>query len=158
MFSNALSKTERVFCSSGDRYHITYTGQYNEDGTVTLVETGKDDLYSFIQSFADSCDLNNILRRYASGEVDVLNKVQGTFGDFTEMPSSYAEMLNIMSNSKNVWDSLPVEIRANFGHDFNQYLAQAGTPDWYKRLGVLKDSPSAQPVQVDSVKEGDLVE
>ena len=68
-----------------------YAGSYNERGQVELKEDGTEDLYAFIQSFAESTDIHSILRRFENGEVNVLEKVQGFYGDVTEMPKTFSE-------------------------------------------------------------------
>lgn len=144
----------RVYTNPGNPIKQLYTGSYNDRGQVELKEDGVEDLYSFIQSFAESTDIHVILKRYQNGEVDVLEKVQGFYGDITEMPQTYAEALQRIADSEKVFMSLPVDVRAKFGHSFSEFLAASQDADFLERLGVSKEqseSLPADPVPVELV-------
>ncbi len=155
-FKTQYDKRERVYVHPGNPIKQLYTGSYNERGQVELKEDGTEDLYAFIQSFAESTDIHAIMRRYQNGEVDVLEKVQGFYGDITEMPSTYAEALQRIADSEKVFMSLPVDVRAKFGHSFSEFLAASQDSDFLVRLGVNSpeqpESVSAEP-EVKEVKE-----
>lgn len=145
MFKTQYDARDRIESNPGDPVKQLYSGAYNERGQVELQEDGTEDLYAFIQSFAESTDIHSILQRYQNGEVDVLEKVQGFYGDITEMPRTYAEALQRISDSEKVFMSLPVDVRAKFGHSFSQFLAASQEDDFLDRLGV---KPSDQPATV----------
>lgn len=102
----------------------------NKDGTISLEKSGEENLQEYIDSFRDECDINVILAKYASGDVSVLNMRNGSYGDFTKMPKTYAEMLQLQINSNNYFKSLPKEIREKFNNDANQFFAQSGSQEW----------------------------
>lgn len=124
---------------SGDRYHTTFTGKYNSSGVLELVETGKEDIYDMIQSHADSVDIHVLLKRYANGEMDVFEKREGQYFDATEMPTTFAEMLNIVNNAKATFDSLPQELRNKFDQSFEVFLAKMDSPEFGDLMGFKKD-------------------
>lgn len=139
---------DRVQSHPGNPIKQLYIGSYNERGQVELKEDGTEDIYAFIQSFAESTDIHSILRRYQNGEVDVLEKVQGFYGDITEMPHTYAEALQRIADSEKVFMSLPVEVRAKFGHSFPEFLASSQDADFLDRLGVKPDvQPEPAPAE-----------
>lgn len=45
IYPNPLVKTERFFSVLGDREKIKYQGRLDEDGTLRLIEVGKENLY-----------------------------------------------------------------------------------------------------------------
>lgn len=151
-FKTQYDERDRVYAHPGNPIKQLYSGSYNERGQVELKEDGTDDIYAYIQSFAESTDIHAIMRRYHNGEVDVLEKVQGFYGDFTEMPTTYAEALQRIADSEKVFMSLPVDVRAKFGHSFSEFLAASQDADFLDRLGF---STPAQPesVPAESVKE-----
>ena len=149
-FKTQYDVRERIESHPGNPIKQLYSGSYNERGQVELKEDGTEDLYAFIQSFAESTDIHAILKRYQNGEVDVLEKVQGFYGDITEMPHTYAEALQRIADSEKVFMSLPVDIRAKFGHSFSEFLAASQDADFLDRLGV---KPTEQPVPVPSVPD-----
>ncbi len=145
VFKTQYDARDRIKTQPGNPIKKLYSGSYNERGQVELKEDGTEDLYAFIQSFAESTDIHAILRRYQNGEVDVLEKVQGFYGDVTEMPHTYAEALQRIADSEKVFMSLPVDVRAKFGHSFSEFLAASQDADFLDRLGV---KPDVQPEPV----------
>uniref|UniRef100_A0AAU8B6B7 Internal scaffolding protein n=1 Tax=Dulem virus 148 TaxID=3145625 RepID=A0AAU8B6B7_9VIRU len=158
-FNTQYGSHERVVSNPGNPIKQLYSGAYNEKGQVELREDGTEDLYAFIQSFAESTDIHSIMRRFSNGEVDVLEKVQGFYGDITDMPDTYAEALQRIADSEKVFMSLPVEVRAKFGHNFSEFLAASQDADFLDRLGVkpveqsVPGSTDPQPVTEGEVKE-----
>ncbi len=153
-FKTQYDARDRIQSHPGNPIKQLYSGSYNERGQVELKEDGTEDLYAFIQSHAESTDIHAILRRYQNGEVDVLEKVQGFYGDITEMPRTYAEALQRIADSEKVFMSLPVEVRAKFGHSFSEFLAASQDADFLERMGVQpKEQPAPEVVAPDVVKE-----
>lgn len=153
-FLTQYDARQRIESNAGNPIKQLYSGAYNERGQVELKEDGTEDLYAFIQSFAESTDIHSILQRYQNGEVDVLEKVQGFYGDITEMPHTYAEALQRIADSEKVFMSLPVDVRAKFGHSFSQFLAASQDPDFLERLGVKpNEQPATEPPVPDVVNE-----
>ncbi len=147
MFKTQYDARDRIQSNPGNPLKQLYAGSYNERGQVELREDGTENLYDFIQSFAESTDIHAIMRRFENGEVDVLEKVQGFYGDVTEMPKTYAEALQRIADSEKVFMSLPVDVRAKFGHSFSEFLAASNDSDFLERLGVQVDNPvSPEPV------------
>ena len=93
-FRTQFESHDRVLANPGTSEHILYAPQIDENGHLELVETGREDLYDYIQSHKDSCDIHQIMRRFEAGDTEALMKRQGNYGDFTAMPKTYAEMLN----------------------------------------------------------------
>lgn len=119
----------------GSRDKILYRPELNEKGHLELVEDGKEDLYAYIQSHKDSVDIHVMLQKYQAGDVSVLQRAQGTYADLTEMPKTYAEMLNSVIAGENYFNALPLETRAKFGHSFSSWMATMETPEWYEKMG-----------------------
>lgn len=143
MFKTQYDARDRIQSNAGSPIKQLYAGSYNERGQVVLREDGTENLYDYIQSFADSTDIHAIMRRFENGEVDVLEKVQGFYGDITEMPKTYAEALQRIADSEKVFMSLPVDVRAKFGHSFSEFLAASNDVDFLERLGVQVNNPLA---------------
>lgn len=127
----------------GDREVIDYAPEYDENGDWHLIETGKHSLYDEIQSHKDSVDINKILRRFEAGEVDVLQKVQGVYGDFSDVPSNFAELLNTVDRGREMFDSLPIEIKEKFGQNFVAFMQSFGSPDWLDKMGMVSSEENA---------------
>lgn len=137
MFATQFKPHERVRQAVGSGDRILYTSQLREDGEIELIPSGKEDLYASIQSHKDSCDIHVLLARYRNGDVDALSRVQGAYGDFTEMPGTYAELLNALIAGENYFNSLPVEVKEKFGHSFEKFMVSMDDmPGFLQKLGV----------------------
>lgn len=158
-FNTQYDARDRIQSNPGNPIKQLFSGFYNERGQVELKADGTENIYDFIQSFAESTDIHAILKRFENGEVDVLEKVQGFYGDITEMPHTYAEALQRISDSEKVFMSLPVEVRAKFGHSFSEFLAASQDADFLDRLGVQMDASAASEPDIEkSVVEKEVVE
>lgn len=151
-------KNDKFSCP-GDPIHIIYSPVVEDDGSVRLVESGKENTDDIIQSYAESCDLNVIIQRYLNGDLDALNQKVGTYGDFTQMPKTYAEALQMKIDSERLFDSLPVDYKRKFDNDPNKFFVQAGTKEWLEILDPLMNpkqeivNPVVEKTEREDVKE-----
>lgn len=122
-----------------------YTPIFDDRGVMHLKEAGKHDLYGEIQSHKDSVDIHVLLARYRNGDTEALQRVQGAYGDFTQMPTTFAEALNTMIAAQQYFQGLPVEVRSRFGHDFNRFIASMDSPTWAADVGLDLPEPPAPP-------------
>lgn len=141
-FKTQYSTHDRVFQDAGSRERVVYSSHVDDSGVVVLAPSGKENLYEYIQSFKDSTSIPLILARYAAGDASVLSRKQGSFGDFTNLPKTYAEMLNMMVQGRKFFDDLPVEVRAKFDHSFERFMASMDNmPDLLDKLGYETSFP-----------------
>lgn len=136
MFRTQHERHERYISNTGSRLKPIFSPVFDKHGVMELEEVGTENLYDSIQSHKDSVDIHMIMKRFENGDVSVLSRVQGSYGDFTEFPSTYAEALNAMISAENYFNSLPVDVRSNFGHSFQQFLASMDKPDFLKKMGI----------------------
>ena len=118
----------------GNPIHIIYAPVVDEKGNIELVEKGIENTDDIINSYQDSCDINLIIARVEAGDLSALNANKGTYGDFTNLPKTYAEVLQLQINSKRVYDDLPIDVKQKFNNDFNNFLATTGTDEWYEKM------------------------
>lgn len=157
MFDTQYSPRERIHPCAGSRVKQLYAGRYDANGRVVLEEKGTEDLYAYIQSFADSVDINVILARFANGDTEALSRAQGFYADVTDFPPNMADALNRINQAEEMFKSLPLEVRQKFDCSFEQFLSQSGTEDWFSKMGMTAaNSVEAEtPAQVvpEVVKE-----
>lgn len=151
-FKTQFHERKRFFTNPGNPIIVKYGASYDEAGRVQLVEEGTENLYDFIQSFADSCDIHVLLKRYSNGEVDVLSKVQGMYGDFTEFPTTYAELLNTVNRGEAMFNEFPVDVRAKFNHNFAEFMASLSDGSFFERVGI-KQQAESEPAPAEEVTE-----
>lgn len=154
-FKTQYDARDRIFSDPGSPEHITYAGHYDEKGRVVLEEAGRENIYDFIQSHAESCDIHVLMKRYQNGDIDALSQKQGFYGDFLDFPKTYAEALNHMNEMERQFMALPVETREKFGNSFTEFLAASAEPDFLDRLGIKKESvtESVPAIPQDEIKE-----
>ena len=137
-YFDALERKSKFFTNTGDGYIDEYQLRINkETGEEELIQIGKRNMYEEIQSFKDSADITNILNRYINGESDLLHKVNGVYGDFTNMPTSYADYFAKVKEAKAIFDTLPDEIKDKFDNDAEKFFLEFGTDSFVDKV---KDS------------------
>lgn len=147
-FDTQYDKRAPVFQEPGSPVRIVYSPRYSEDGVLDLVETGRENLYEYIQSHKESTDIHVLLDRFANGEEDVLQRIQGFYGDVTSMPKTYAEVLNAVIAGEETFARLPIEVKNRFNNSFSEWLTAMDKPDFAQRMGVSPvDQVTPQQVQ-----------
>ncbi|QCS36262.1 minor capsid protein [Capybara microvirus Cap1_SP_192] len=133
------TKYNRAVCepsNSGSRFRPVYSGEFDDFGVFNLKKTSEVDLFEEIQAYADSVDLDLILAQFAAGNEEVFNRVQGFYADVSDMPNSYAEMLNTIQSSKEFFVSLPAEVKEKFNNDFGEFMVASESPDFLSNFLV----------------------
>lgn len=124
--SDHKKKIDDFYSCAGEPVGITY--EYNFiDGIKTLVPSGEVDRQSIIDSYAVSQDINVMINKFLQGDSSVLNPSSGQYGDFTNCPSTYAELFDHVQKCKNVFDSMPAEIKEKFDNSYEVFWSQFGS-------------------------------
>lgn len=134
MFNTQYRTPSRFSAAPGSPEKTIFKSRYAKDGSIEIVEAGIDNLYEYIQSHAQSVDINVILQRYANGDVSALSRSQGMYGDFTGMPDSFVGVLNMINDTRDYFDGLPLDVKAKFGHSFDRFVASLDNPSVYADL------------------------
>lgn len=130
-------KRDRFYSNPGSAVRPVYAPSVAYNGSMELEIVGAENTDEIIQSYAESTDIRVILSRVASGEVELLNQSKGSFGDFTKMPTSLAEVLQLQMDSNKLFNSLPVDVRRKFNDDPNQFFASAGSQQWFEDIAPI---------------------
>lgn len=142
---------ERVRSNAGSRMQPQYKMTVNkETGAHELKQKGEINLYAQIQSFKNSTDVNYILERFARGDESALSKVQGVYGDFTEMPKTLAELSQRVLDAQTLFDNLPLDVREQFGFNPSVFFASIGS-EKFNTIFADKNS-TLKPVVPDPVQ------
>lgn len=89
---------------------------------IELTQDGEVDIFDSIQELSDYVDIDNIVKRYNNGEVDVLEKVQGFYGDLTSMPVDMRGIYDLNAKGKSLFDALPDAVRDQIG-DYKSFMS-----------------------------------
>lgn len=138
---------------TGSGVSAVYAGRYDDDGYLVVDEVGTEDIYSQIQSWADSVDINAIVSRYASGDSSALDNVQGFYADVSDLPTSYSEFLNKVLETRDFFDSLPVEYKMKFDNSYENFLVSTQRPDFLDLLSVPASESFSDSINPDPKNE-----
>lgn len=127
MFRSKYEKHERVNANPGSPIRIEYQLRII-DNSEEIVETGKSNLYDYIQSHADSVDITKILERCALiQDYSYLNRMPSAFMDVTDMPNNLAEAYAQVQDAKNFFERMPVDIKEKYSNNFVEFIADIGS-------------------------------
>lgn len=137
----------------GDTFHILREGRLNPDGTISLRESGRENIKDKINSYKSQTDMALIIAKLQAGDSSVLNTKPPMYADFTQFPKTYAEAYELVTRSEKAFESLPVDVKQSFDNDRGKWFATIGSPEWLEKMGFVSDQPtSVQPTTV----EGDV--
>ena len=120
-----------------------YSPSVDNEGHIVLEEIGIKNIPEYIDSFRESCDINNLVARFNAGDVSALSRVQGAYFDATQLPHTYAEMLNTVINAEKTFNSLPLDVREKFDNSYVKWLSMMDDAEQFAlMMGVSKDAPA----------------
>lgn len=99
------------------------------------------------QEFKEQCDVNKIVENFTkTGRLDQLNAAHGRYMDLVNLPGSYHEALNFVINARETFETLPSDIRNQFGNDIQAFM-EACEKDPNAVFGVLNaaEEGSSEP-------------
>lgn len=151
------TKYQRVVTVSepGSPIRTVREAVYDKRKNITVVEKGKENFYAYINSFADSCDINVLLARYRNGEKDALLQRAGAYIDISSMPANINEFIDLSRSAENLFNTLPVETKEKFNNNVMEFISTVGDPEWIEKM---KDSPAdiAKNIVVDSKRRSNI--
>lgn len=107
------------------------------------------------QSFADECDVNNIMARFQkTGLLDFVNRHEGQYGDVTAL--DFTRAMDQVAGARTMFSELPAKLRDRFQNDPAQFLMFVQNSDnraEARELGLLKPEPSNLPPVVPAPPE-----
>lgn len=140
MFRNKYEKHDRVNADPGSPIKIEYQLRI-VDNSEEIVETGKSNLYEYIQSHADSVDITKILERCALiQDYSILNRIPASFMDVTDMPGNLAEAYAHVQDAKNFFDRMPIDIKEKYQNNFVEFMSDIGSDRFNKNVSDFLDT------------------
>lgn len=118
------------------------------DGKKKLVVTGQEDLKAFIEASKAETLIDNIIKRYTEGDLSILSRVQGFYGDVTGMPRDLADAQRTLITLQSNFEKLPLDVRKKFDNSFDKYVEEISSikdVSAFKKIFSL-DEPSGTNV------------
>lgn len=149
-------KPPRVPSHPGSKYETKYVERLDQNGNRVLKVDPTEpevNVYEKIQSYADTQEIHQLIARYKMGDLSAV-KERGVYMDSTQMPSNFHEAYNLVQEQKKRFMELPLEVRNQFGNDFELWASQAGNAEWLKKMGFKQDKQEENVPR--ETKEGDV--
>ena len=144
-----------VKTTPGSGMKDTYKMHVDADGKRELKKSGEYNLYADIQSYKDSVSIDYILTRFVNGDETALSRVQGIYGDFTQMPTTMAELQQRVIDAEHLFNNLPLDIREQYNFSASEFFAQLDS-DKTKAIFAPPDEAKeaiAEEVVTDELKK-----
>lgn len=123
-FFSLTFRRPRQAIPNGTRVRVEHALRYDEFGNKYLAEVGTFDQYTYIQSFAASCDINEIVRRATPEQMEAFGK--GVYGDVSTLPKTLADSYEVLRHVESVYAGLPDDVKAQYA-DYKSFLNSFGT-------------------------------
>ena len=92
--------------------------------------------------------MDNILRRFANGDISVLSQSQGVYADVAGAPMHFTDALNMVRSVEDAFNQLPADEREKYENDWVKYGASLVNP-------VVE--PAVEPAVQPDVVEKEVV-
>lgn len=146
-FRNQFTNDSDAFVSNpGSKIVADYGLVTSDDGVTTVGVVGEKNLDAIIQSNKDTGNVALLVAKYNAGDTEALNRVKGVYGDFRNMPTTYAEMVSRLNECRAVFEALPVDIKEQFDNNPDVFWSEYGT----ERFNNIVAGGSEQPVDNES--------
>lgn len=145
-----VSDPNKFVTCAGSDIHVLYSSKLLPNGEIRLTESGKESISEKINAQKKFTDISYIVNRLAMGDTSVLRD-GAIYGDFTTVPKSLAESLQIIIDGQSKFDQLPLEVKNKFDNNYYQWIMSSGSPEWMTKMGI--------PIEkiVEEVKESETI-
>lgn len=153
-FRTVTSERIEVFSNPGSPIEEIWAMKLDKDGNEEFYVKGKTNVYEKIQMFKDSCDIEKLLIQVTeTGDLSLINKTTPFFMDMEDMPENIFEAHQKILEAQNYFYELPLETREAYGNSFDRFLADFGTENWMKNLGLTKKEEIKKEEEVNTTDE-----
>lgn len=139
IWNNKFNKPTTICAPSGAKEEYRHEPEYDDWNKRVLKKTKIIPIYDIIQSHADECNFEKIIRRATEGDATALNIIEGQYIDITEAPQNIMEAQNMMLNAKKEFENLPADMRKQFDYDYHNYMGMMlDNPETFAEITGLK--------------------
>ena len=102
---------KEVISNPGSPIRIVRAAEYDKHKNIVVTDKGKEDLYAYINSFADSVNIHVLLARFMNGDKESLMQRTGAYIDVSSVPTNINEFMELARNAENLFNTLPIETK-----------------------------------------------
>ena len=121
---------KRVHCEPGSPIRIVYGSELDKNHNIVVKEKGTDNLYAYINSFADSVDINVLLARFTNGDQQALMQRAASYIDISSLPTNMNDFVQFSRSATSFFDTLPIEVKQKFDNNVLTFISMVGTKEW----------------------------
>lgn len=125
-------KTEAWKCD--DKYVTRELEFYDENGRPYLETVETINMWEKTQSHKEECDIENVLKAAALGDLSAFKQREATYIDATTLPHSLAEAQNLVIRMKDEFLHMPDEVKKQFDYSADKYVNEMGTKEFYDKM------------------------
>lgn len=107
------------------------------------------------QADKNKCDINLIMKKaYAGHQIQHVNKIQGQYGDFSEV-NDYSSALNAIILANDAFAGLSSQVRKKFNNDPSQllnFVENSKNMAEAIKLGLINEDKSKQYLKAQAIK------
>lgn len=146
-FRTKYDKRDRVHCDPGHPIKIVYGSELDKEHNIIVQEKGKEDLYAYINSFADSVDINVLLARFTNGDEQALKQRAAAYIDIASLPTNMNDFIAYSRNATSFFDTLPIEVKEKFNNNVLEFISQVGTPEFNEIMSLSANDYQKQTAE-----------
>lgn len=143
------ARSSRHTSPTGSKIHVPMKWTV-KDGDYVYVKDAPINLFERIQAEADAVDLQAIIQRYESGDKSALDRVNTMYFDTIDLPTSYAQMFERVEDMKQIFDTMPLEIKSRFNNNPATFWKKTGTPEFDLILNEWRSAELSKRGHIDS--------
>ena len=99
-------------------------------------------------------DIEKILLRCSeTGDLSLLHQTEPFFMDMSDMPDNIFEAHQKIRDAEEAFANMPLEVREYYDNNFNKFLADFGSENWFKNVGLKKED-----IKTETETKGDASE
>lgn len=154
-YTKVRARSSKRFTSVvGSGLKQTYGAVYDQHHDRAFYKDKVIDADARIQSFKDSCLIENIIKRCIGGDLTALHKKQGSYGDFTSIPTGDPRYIHdLMNNLKSLYNGLSDDEKKQYGNDLSSFIgsmqSDSALASFLEGRGLIKKKADA-PVVVNN--------
>lgn len=137
-FRTQFDECPDVYSNPGSMIKEERGPELDKYGNKVIVRKGEINLYQYIQSWRDTCDINILMAKFVNGDKTALMQKVGAYLDISDIPDNFNDMLNLTTKAQSVFDQLPIEIKQQFGNNVNNFLSNTKSEE-FKDLMMLSE-------------------
>lgn len=146
-YRNKVEDRTRCYSESGSMLTYKYGSRLDKFGNRIIEKKQPINRYAEIQSYADETNINSILTRYVNGDKTVLSQKAAMFMDITQIPDNISDLFNLTVAAKDLFASLPTEVKDVFGNNVYNFVSNMGTKEWNEIMNVSEEDIRKQKVK-----------